>query len=207
MNDPLTALLNVIPPQYKGWVIFLALVFPYVTRGLHALATGRGLVGSCSAVLFGTNTPRDVAPSPSPVKINMSLLIGLLCLAAFLVGCGSLARNVYQAEVLAADTTQGARHTFNVWYAPERSKAVETGDTNRVLELDNMRDYVRLQVNRVGVTLRTVDDIRLEVSTNSASTNLSALQLAADALPLASSNLTWAVKYFMSGRLTAARTH
>src|SRR6266704_2322651 len=52
-----------------------------------------------------------------------------------------------------------------------------------------------------------VETSRRRVSTNSASTNLSSLQLAADALPLCSSNLTWAVKYFMSDRLTAARSH
>ena len=211
MNDLVNSLVNLVPEKYRGLVIAGSLFLPMLTRWLYALANGRGLFGSFHAVLFGTNTPASPAQpgQPQNIPIKLNLLIAFALLSFFcLVGCASLDRNVYQAEQLAADGAQGGRHTFNVWYAPERQKAIDAGDTNRVLELDNMRDYVRLQVNRVGVALETVDELRLEVSTNSASTNLSALQIAADALPLASSNVTWAVKYFMSGRLTAARvTH
>ena len=207
MNEPLSILKDAVPAKYQHWVLLLVAALPYLTRAAHALMSGRGLVGIFSGVFFGTNTPSQNGQA-TPVKINtlntLSLLLGILSLGLLAAGCAGLDRNVLNGENLAADTVIGARHTFNVWYKTERANAVTAGNTNRVAQLDSMRDYVRQQTYRAGVALQTVDSIRLEVEKNSASTNLSALQIAADSLPLASSNLTWAVKYFMTGRLSPA---
>lgn len=205
MNDLVSALSNAVPPQYRPWLIVAALAFPYLTRSLHALATGRGIKGAISGVFFGTNTPAGASQQQAlPIKINVQILLATLGLAAFMVGCASLDTNVFNGENTTADGISAARHTFNVWYSQEKQTAVADNNTNRVAELNAMRDYVRQQVYRAGVALKTVDSIRLEVRSNPAQTNLTALQIAADALPLAQSNLTWAVKFFMSGRLSAA---
>ena len=51
--------INLLPPEYRGTVIFLVIIFPYLTRGWHALKLGGGLVGVWRAIMFGTNVPKN----------------------------------------------------------------------------------------------------------------------------------------------------
>lgn len=91
MNDPLTALLAHVPEKYRGWVTFVGLCLPWLTRAYHALTSGGGLRGVWSGVLFGTNTPTGSPGQEAPVKITtlktISLWIGLVSLSLLLYGC------------------------------------------------------------------------------------------------------------------------
>lgn len=61
---------SLIPEPYRPWLLLIVALSPLVTRGLHALANGRGIKGSLSAIWFGTNTPTskptDQPPSSTP---------------------------------------------------------------------------------------------------------------------------------------------
>ena len=53
-------ILNYLPEKYRGTAMLLILVFPYITRAYHAIATGGGLVGVWKAILYGTNVDPKV---------------------------------------------------------------------------------------------------------------------------------------------------
>ena len=56
MND--LPIINLLPEEYRGWATALVLSFPYITRAIYSLANNGGIVGTCRAILFGTNTPK-----------------------------------------------------------------------------------------------------------------------------------------------------
>lgn len=59
-------ILNYIPEKYRGTVILLVLLSPYLTRAYHALASGGGVRGIVNAIWFGTNTPKPSQPVVNP---------------------------------------------------------------------------------------------------------------------------------------------
>lgn len=52
-------LINIIPEKWRGTVLVLIAISPFITRAYHAVVTGGGLRSIISAIWFGTNTPKD----------------------------------------------------------------------------------------------------------------------------------------------------
>jgi hypothetical protein len=57
--------LNLIPEKYRGTVLLLLALSPYVTRAYYAIINGGGLRGIISSIWLGTNTPQPTQ-SPGP---------------------------------------------------------------------------------------------------------------------------------------------
>lgn len=51
-------LIQYIPEKWRGTILILIALSPYLTRGFHALINGGGIRGVASAIWFGTNTPK-----------------------------------------------------------------------------------------------------------------------------------------------------
>jgi len=49
-------IIHFIPEKYRGTLLFLIAISPYLTRAYHALRNGGGLKGIINAVWCGTNT-------------------------------------------------------------------------------------------------------------------------------------------------------
>lgn len=114
MNDALNSALGIIPEKFRPWFLLLSIWGPYLTRACHAFASGRGLVGSISAVLFGTNTPAAGAPVKIQTTLNV-LLLGLTVGVSGLViaGCASPPQRVAFNTVSVPVTT--ADQAMTIW--------------------------------------------------------------------------------------------
>lgn len=113
-----------------------------------------------------------------------------------LVACGSLNRNLYHAETLAVDGVRGGTHTYNAWLATQTN----TADTNALAKLYRERDQVYGKVRNFGALTKTVDNLRLSYATNSANTNLTALQTGVTALESQSQDIIDEITAAMSGK-------
>ncbi|MEI9961334.1 MAG: hypothetical protein WDM76_09490 [Limisphaerales bacterium] len=85
-------IINLIPENYRPWLLFALAIAPYITRAWHALIQGGGLRGVWQAIWFGTNTPPPKPEKISRVSPQSSARIAALALAVFLpalflVGC------------------------------------------------------------------------------------------------------------------------
>jgi hypothetical protein len=129
-------IINIIPEKYRGLALVLAAVLPWLTRALYALANGRGIRGTLSAIWFGTNAPKT--PSPSTPNDGASktgggvfvfILAASLCFGA--VGCHSTPQRVtYQAAATSSVTVETALQAYDVFAAqgkttPQQNAAVK----------------------------------------------------------------------------------
>ncbi|MDE2100959.1 MAG: hypothetical protein KGL39_27180 [Patescibacteria group bacterium] len=55
MND--VPLINHLPEKWRGWVLIVIAISPYLTRAYHAISSGGGIRGILSAIWLGTNMP------------------------------------------------------------------------------------------------------------------------------------------------------
>src|ERR1041385_1242878 len=130
-----------------------------------------------------------------------STLLSFILGAVLLCGCAGLDRNVYHGETVTADGVSAARHTFNVWFAEEMVQAKASNNVARMAQLSQSRDHVHKMVYDAGFTLKTVDQLRLQVRSDPSTTNRMALSIALQSLPQVSSNIAYTVKYLMTGGL------
>jgi len=118
MNDTINEALKIIPEKYRPAVLLAVMFGPYVTRSLHAFASGRGLWGAISAVLFGTNSPMDASSSqPQPSgRVPVALMVGIgVAAAVFFSGCAGVAPGADPLVVHAEQTLTGAEATFDTF--------------------------------------------------------------------------------------------
>jgi hypothetical protein len=59
MDETLKPIVELVPPNWRNTVAIAIILLPYVTRGIYALSSGRGIVGAINSLLFGTNTPKE----------------------------------------------------------------------------------------------------------------------------------------------------
>jgi hypothetical protein len=111
-------LINALPSKYHTLGLLALAWIPFLLRGCHALANGRGLFGAISGVLWGTNTPKpeDPGAARSMGKVLTFLAVGFLTfgsLGALTTGCASsIERNTFTA----ATVTQSAIDTaYATW--------------------------------------------------------------------------------------------
>lgn len=64
MDDQIQALVNLLPKGWHTTIIVFIMALPFIGRAWHAITTSGGLKGIWTALLFGTNVPKQPA---SPV--------------------------------------------------------------------------------------------------------------------------------------------
>lgn len=57
MDELINQLNAVVPQKYQAWLLLAYVLLTQLGRALRALADGRGLKGTLSAVWLGTNAP------------------------------------------------------------------------------------------------------------------------------------------------------
>lgn len=129
-------------------------------------------------------------------KVHRAIL-GVVILNALLLltACPSLNRNLFNTETLAVDTVTGATHLFNQYEATLLAQTNHTSQQSA--EVAQNKTVVYNMVRSFGVSVKTVDLLRLAYATNSATSNLTALQAGLAALSANSSNIVFTVQYFM----------
>ena len=86
-------LIKVIPEKWRGTVLVLAVLSPYITRAYHAVSSGGGLRSMISSIWFGTNTPKPKQDSDkTPPTVPMILLVAMLSLGCMttITGCSTV---------------------------------------------------------------------------------------------------------------------
>jgi hypothetical protein len=58
--------INLVPEKYRTYALLALAVSPYITRGIHAIASGGGIKGVFSAIWLGTNTPKPAPEVEAP---------------------------------------------------------------------------------------------------------------------------------------------
>lgn len=59
MDELINQLNAVVPQKYQAWLLLAYVLSTQAGRAMRALADGRGIKGTISAVWLGTNAPRD----------------------------------------------------------------------------------------------------------------------------------------------------
>lgn len=117
--------------------------------------------------------------------------IGLLCLSIIITGCQTPNAATYQTENLLADSATSATSAFNQY--------ARTQETNGPIEsIEEVRTNIYAADARISASLALVNSIRLEMVTNSASTNAPQAAALMQAVANDSTNVVTAVKLIMS---------
>ena len=120
-------------------------------------------------------------------------LAALLVLS--LIGCANLSTTAFRAEKVVGDTARGSVHAWNQYF-PIATNGASVVECNKLMaEQAQIYDASR----KLGATLQVVENLRLAYVTNSAQTNLTALQAALDALNSQSAGIASLVQTFMAG--------
>ncbi len=54
--------LNLLPEKWRGWVLALVALSPFLGRAYYSIRTGGGFMGIARALWFGTNVPKPAEP-------------------------------------------------------------------------------------------------------------------------------------------------
>jgi hypothetical protein len=111
----LESLENIVPTKYKWLIAVIIILVPAIGRVCHALSAGGGLSGVWRGLIFGTNVPKEPAPSQTttPVKTGLLSLAFAIC-AVFIAGCTTTAQTTTFNTLQTIETTADASYSTYV---------------------------------------------------------------------------------------------
>lgn len=120
---------------------------------------------------------------PAGPAATVALALGFLFIG--FVGCTTPNATAFNATSLVADSATAGVHTWNLYY----HQATNGVTAAQLATLNSQRDQVYDASRKLSAALQVANDLRLEIKTNSANTNLTALQVAIAAASSQASNV------------------
>lgn len=191
--------------QAKGWWTLPAEMYAALSAlGLAFLRAGvKSEVGD---LLDGAEEPAPEVGAGANVGGQRSEVggpgaAGKVILPAFVVmmlicGCASFNATTFRSEKAAADTARGAVHAWNQYIAVASNQVSQA----ECVKLMQAQAQIYEASRRLGATIQVVDGLRLAYATNSANTNLTALQAGLDAVVSQGTGIAELVRTFMGGQ-------
>jgi hypothetical protein len=183
-----------IPAEVYGALVVLALAFlrAGVSNEIGSLQDEPLPGGQTKpATSTGTAPMREGRPGGTGAITSLMGVIGIMGL----MGCASPSA-FFNAEKCAVDGATGSMHLYNQWYRGATNAAA--ADQAKCEALTREAETVWGAGTNFYRTITLVDALRVTYETNSANTNLTALQAALGALSLQATNITATVKLLIS---------
>jgi hypothetical protein len=187
-----------IPVEVYGSLVVLALAF--LRAGVSNEIGGLTDPTAPDPTTSGPTTKTASAPMqegrPGGTRSILAAM-GLIGLMGLLGPIGCAGPNAFfNAEKLAVDGATGTMHTYNLWYRGATNAAAN--DPAKCEALTRNAQVVWGYGTNFHQTIVVVDALRVAYETNSANTNLTALQAALSALSLQATNIAAEVKFLIS---------